>query len=274
MPLPFDLTLTVSNVDVLSQLASRFIGEFEKRLSPDGPLDVNLVLHKTRSGFTDPPAGCPRPMVLAKQDGARTNLHLSGPDLVGIPVTAFQGGLDLELATVVLGRRKSDFQFNFRREILPLINVSGTAKQVIRYLVHHLEAVVKQLKAVELVLDMAHGLPLCAYYYMLISPSNEDKENYRNLVPHHWTRAIFISKKCKEHAAIVFLAQQGIFAELEAYWWACHDYILPEDKHLLEELGHISSQSNPKRFSKRVVVLFETVKSNLLMVLGGATTQP
>jgi hypothetical protein len=274
MPLPFDLSVTVSSVEVLSQLASRFIGEFEKRLSPDRPLDVDLVLHETRSGFTDPPTGCSRPMVLAKQEGTRTILHLCGPDLVGIPVSAFQGGLDLALAAVVLGRRKDEFQFNFRREILPLMNVSGTAKQVIRYLVFHLEAVVKQHKAVELVLDMAHGLPLCAYYYTLISPSNEDRENYGNLVPHHWTRAIFISKQCKEHTAVVFLAQQGIFAELEAYWWACHDYILPEDKRLMKELGRISNKTNPMGFSKRVVALFETIKSNLLMNPRGATTQP
>ena len=265
MALPFDLDSTVSNVDTLAQLASHFIREFEKKVSPDRSLDVGLVLHQTRSEFTDPPMESPRPVVLTKQDGARTILHLYGPDFVGIPVSALQGGLDLALAAIVLGRREDEFQFNFKREILPMINVSGTAKQVIRYLVFHIEAIVKQVNAVELVLGMAHGLPLCAYYYTIISPSNEDKEDYGNLVPHRWTRAIFICKKCKEHSAVVFLAQQGIFAELETYWWACHDYILPEDKRLMKELADIAGRFSRMRFSKQIVALFEAVKSNLLI---------
>lgn len=208
---------------------------------------MDFVLHRTRSAFPGPPGGPLTLPVISRQEGERTLVHLYGPGLMDIPIPALQGWIDLELAAVSLSRLKT-FKFNFNREIMPLMNVSGGAKQLIRYLVFNLESLVKRIQAVQLLLDMDHGLPLCAYYYIIISPSSDDMENYENLAPHRWTKAIFICKKCKEYNALIFLAQKGIFAELETYWWACHNYILPEDRRLMEELADISVRSSRGRF--------------------------
>jgi len=265
MPHPFDLNSTVSSMDELSSLASRFVTEFETALSLKHPLNVELLLHQTRSGLTGKHIDQSRPVVVTEQNGAEIVLHLHESDLVGIPVSALQGGLDLELAAIVLGHQIEKFQFNFKREILPLFNISGTALQVIRYLVFHLETIIKRVGAVQLVLDMDHGPPLCSYYYFTTSPSREDRESYEKLVPHHWTRAIFISKKCKVHAAVTLLARQGIFAGLDTYWWTCHDYFLPEDMRLMKELAEIAARFNQIGFSEQVVALFKTIKSALLI---------
>ncbi len=265
MPHLPDLNSTVSSVDALSQLASRFMAEFEKGFSLRGPLNVEFVLHQTRSGFPGRPGGPLTSPVISKQDGHRALIHLYGPGLMDIPIPALQGWIDLELAALSLSLQDGAFKFNFNREILPLMDVSGAAKQFIRYLVFNLETLVKRIQAVQLLLDMDHGLPLCAYYYTTISPSGDDKENYENLLPHRWTKAIFICKKCKEYNPLIFLAQQGIFTELETYWWACHDYILPEDRRLMEGLADISLRSDDSSFSEQIVLLFQAVKSNLLI---------
>ncbi|MCG6881398.1 MAG: hypothetical protein LJE96_19920 [Deltaproteobacteria bacterium] len=265
MPHPFDLNSTVSSMEELSSLVSRFVTEFETGLSLKHPLNVDLLLHQRRSGLADKHIDPSRPVVVTEQDGAETVLHLHESDLVGMPVSALQGGLYLELAAVVLGRQIEEFQFNFEKEILPLFNISGTALQVIRYLVFHLETIVKRVRAAQLVLDMDHGPPLCSYYYFTTSPSREESDSYEKLVPHDWTRAIFISKKCRMHAAITLLARQGIFAGLDVYWWACHDYFLPEDRRLMEELAEIAARFNQIGFSEQVVALFKTVKSALLV---------
>jgi hypothetical protein len=49
------------------------------------------------------------------------------------------------------------------------------------------------------------------------------------------------------------------------YWWACHDYFLPEDRRHMEELAEIAARFNQIGFSEQVVALFKTVKSALLV---------
>ncbi len=133
-----------------------------------------------------------------------------------------------------------------------------------RYLVSHLERGLKQAMAIQMVLDMTHGRPLLYYYYLNICPSQEDQSSYQHLVPHHWTRAIFICKKSGQHAAVALLARQGLFTELTSYWWACHNYILPEDRNLMEELADISHKFKEMRFSDQLVAMFQAVKTHLL----------
>ena len=61
------------------------------------------------------------------------------------------------------------------------------------------------------------------------------------------------------------MADKGIAAELVTYWWNCHTYILPEDKHFLETLFQLSNQNPVKHFSETVVEMFKFVKSRLLL---------
>lgn len=255
---------TISDAEALSEYASNFISEFKNKFSEDRPLNVDCIIRQIPSGFTRTSDGQNLSPVYTQLEGSRLKIHLYRPALIGIPAMALQGWLDLELAYHVLNLRRDAFQFNFQRNILPLINVSGMALQVMRYLVSHLEAGLKQAMAVQMVLDMVHGQSLFYYYYWHIGPCEADKDSYRHLVAHHWTRAIFICKKSRDYVAVALLARQGLFAELKSYWWACHDYILPEDRHLMDELAAISHEFDQMRFSERLIAMFKTVQSYLL----------
>ena len=122
-------------------------------------------------------------------------------------VLALQGWLDFELAAAVIRRQQTLYRYNFKRDILPLFQVSGMAAQFIRYLVSHLEDCLKRALRADMILNMNHGLPLAYFYYLMTVPSAAEKRSYQKLVPHKWTRAIFVCKKSKEFVPVALLGR-------------------------------------------------------------------
>ncbi len=233
-------------------------------MAPEHPLAVHYIIHENLADF---PGNKGEPILSHpqnKNDISPLTLHLYQPSLIDIPALALQGWLDLALAVQVIKCRPTEGRFNFKREILPLINVSGMATQVMRYLVFQLEISLQQVMAVKLILDMAHDQSLLYYFYFRIAPSEEDEKNYKNLVPHHWTRSIFLCKKLRQHTSVALLARQGEFVTLNSFWWSCHDYFLPEDRNLIEELAEISHRFEQMSFSDQLVAMFKKLKTHLL----------
>lgn len=255
---------TIKSTEALSRYTSFFIKEFQNNFAGERFLAVDYVVHESLSPFPGRKGEAITSQSPTKTDISPLTLHLYQPDLIGIPVLALQGWLDLELAGQTVKYRPVKNRFNFKRDILPLINAGGMAIQVMRYLVFHLEASLNQVMAVRVVLDMAHAQSLFYYYYQTINPSDEEKRSYKNLVPHHWTRAIFLCSKLKDHAAVTLLARQGVFIELKTFWWSCHDYFLPEDKRMMEDLTDISHRFEKMPVSDQLVAMFKTVKLHLL----------
>jgi len=134
MSLPIEPDSTISDAAALSEYASIFIAEFKESFSGEQPLSVDYTLHQSPSAFPGASDDQIPSCVYSQKRGARLNIHLYQPALIGIPTLALQGWLDLELASHVLTCRPDALQFNFRRDILPLIDVSGMAVQVMRYL--------------------------------------------------------------------------------------------------------------------------------------------
>jgi hypothetical protein len=132
-------------------------------------------------------------------------------------------------------------------------------------MVVHLETSLKNLIAAQIVIEIGDSRPLLYYYTYKISPSVEEMENYQRLFPHQWIRAIFLCKKNKGFTPVALLADKGIAAELESYWWNCHAFLSPEDKRFLKTLFSLSNQNPVKYFSETLVEMFKLVKSQFLI---------
>ncbi len=170
----------------------------------------------------------------------------------------------MELARRQLDLEPSIYRVNFNKEIRPLVYTGGSGLHLVRHMVVHLETSLKNLIAAQIVIEIGNSKSLLYYYTYKISPSVEEKENYRRLFPHQWIRAIFLCKKNKGFTPVALLAAKGIAAELVSYWWNCHAYISPEDKRFLETLFYLSNQNPVKHFAETLVEMFKFVKSQLL----------
>ena len=203
--------------------------------------------------------------VYATLENQNLTIYLRDEALLGIPQLALQGWLDMELARCQLELEPTTYRVNFDKEIRPLFYTGGSGLHLVRHMVVHLETSLKNLIAAQIVIEIGDGRPLLYYYTYKITPSVEEKENYRRLFPHHWIRAIFLCKKNKGFAPVALLADKGIAAELESYWWDCHAYISPEDKRFLKTIFRLSKQNPVKHFSETLVEMFKFVKSQLLI---------
>jgi hypothetical protein len=252
---------TISTPSELTKLTARFIDQFCSRVA--FPSDVNIQVDR-HSQDIDHRSSHVSPVQSSLED-QKLIIQLCEKTLMGIPALALQGWLDMELARRQLEIEPSIYRVNFNKEIRPLVYAGGSGLHLVRHMVVHLETTLKNLIAAQIVIEIGNSRSLLYYYTYKISPSVEEKENYRRLFPHQWIRAIFLCKKIKGFTPVALLAAKGIAAELESYWWNCHSYISPEDKRFLETLFYLSNQNPVKHFTETLVEMFKFVQSQLLI---------
>jgi hypothetical protein len=251
----------ISTPSELAELTARFIDQFCSLMAFPSNVDIRVDRHP-KSNDQRSPHVSPVRASLKKQ---KLTVHLCDEALLGIPPLALQGWLDMELARRQLELEPATYRVNFDKEIRPLFYTGGSGLHLVRHMVVHLEASLKNLIAAQFVIAIGNSKPLLYYYTYKISPSVEEKENYERLFPHHWIRAIFLCNKNRGFTPVALLADTGIAAELESYWWDCHAYIAPEDKRFLKTIFRLSNQNPVKHFSEALVEMFKFVKSQLLI---------
>lgn len=256
---------TISSADDVYRRAAMFVSAFNADMALSPPLDVSLVVPRkpfTRSIGSVQGKHAP---ISSESDNHRVTIHLNTPDLVGIPTLALQGWLDAELAAVVIGRQHGLHRYNFKRDILPIFQVSGMAVQFVRYLVAHLEKCLKSALLTDMILEMQHGLPLAYYHYLKTAPAVGEKQDYLKSAPHKWMRAIVVCKKCQAFLPVALLDAAGYLPTLRSFWWQCHRYIFPEDRELMQKLAATFFSHRHDRFAAQMVAAFKTIASDLLV---------
>ncbi len=251
----------ISTPSELARLTARFIDQFCSQMAFPSALDIHVDRHPKDSDHRSPKVS----PVHSTLENQKLTIQLCEKSLMGISPLALQGWLAMELARRHLQLEPSVYRVNFDKEIRPLINISGSGLQMVRHMVAHLETGLKNLITSQIVIEMGNSMALLYYYTYKITPSAEEKENYQRLYPHQWIRAIFLCRKNKRFAPVALMADKGIAAELVSYWWNCHAYMSPEDKHFLETLFYLSNQNPVKHFSETLVEMFKFVKSQLLI---------
>jgi hypothetical protein len=254
----------ISTCADLLRYASLYIDEIKSSSAGAYLPKIALSLHRgiIERQFKPNASEHRKPIILEQNQKLILNLYAG--KFKGIPPLALQGWLDLELFSYVIQKQPELYRFNFQKDILPLFNVSGSAVQLMRYLIHQIEIGLRQTLATEMILDAGHGLALLYYYYYSLTPTEEDKEDYRRYLPHSWLRAIFLCKKFADFQSVCLLSRSGISTALKRYWWQCHDHFTSDDRTLLENLVSTSHQYREEPFAFRLIEIFKWVKTNIL----------
>lgn len=251
----------ISTPQELTEHITCCVDQFCRQMAFPTAVDIRIVQHPPENR-QHPPRVSP---LAATLDDRKLRIHLSEASLLGMSPLALQGWLDMELARRHLELEPELYRVNFDRDIRPHFYISGAGTHMVRHLVVHLETSLRNLIAAQQVIEIGHSEPLLYFFHYRITPSTAERENYQRLFPYHWIRAIFLCKKNKGFSPVALLADQGIAAELAAYWWNCHAYLEPEDKRFLQTLFGLSKHDPFKHFPETLVEMFKFVKTQLLL---------
>ena len=179
---------TITTPLELSKLTTRFIDQFCSRMAFPSAWEI-LVNRHPKDDIDHSPYAGPLHTTLENQS---LTIHLYEKDLMGITPLALQGCLNIELARRHLQLEPSMYRVNFDKEIRPIFNISGSGLQMMRHIVAHLKAGLKNLIAAQTVIEMGNSMALLCYYTYKISPSLDEKENYQRFYPHR-CKALILS---------------------------------------------------------------------------------
>ena len=253
--------------DELPEYAQYIVDEFLNQMQSYPPLVVDLSFYPTWATYQKkikrPLAG---PLYSEKKED-RFIIHLCEKRLKEIPKPAFQGWLEMELASCTLQLHPNLYQCNFRKRILPLFPVSGLAENFVRELVEQIESGLKRYLATRMITEFGYGLPQVYFYFSQIASYPEEKDKYQQTIPHEWVRSMFLCRKLRECMPIFYLAHRNIdFAkDLKSKWWNYHEYLLLEDRSLLEKLAVIPDQKTMTPYPDQLVEMFKKVLPRLLI---------
>ncbi len=63
---------------------------------------------------------------------------------------------------------------------------------------------------------------------------------------------------------LALLDQQEKTTGMIPYWWKCHDYVLAQDRRLLEKLTAVTRRDTRDTFAQRVIDMFNIIKTDLI----------
>jgi len=260
----YKLQIVVS--DELEKHSRNFVDGFLKRAIIDPPLAVDLSFHPTHAEYRkDPKRSFAGPVYSEKNDEHFT-IHMCEESLKDIPSLVLQGWLEHIMMRCIQKLQPEFYQINFRRNIFPLMPVTGAAENHILEMVTSLETGLKNHLATAMLIDLGLGLPQVYFCFFNLNPSMEDRDNYQETIPYSWTRTLFLCRKLSEFIPISLLAEKHVdFSnDLELYWWNAHDYLIREDQAILKILADIPGRYEKEPYSFKVIEMFKKVKSNLL----------
>ncbi len=248
------------------EYSRNFVAEFLKKTDDSRSYTIDLSFYPTRAAYEAIPARAIAGPVYSEQHGGHFTIHICEESLNNIPSLALQGWLAHEIILCIQKRQPEFNQLNFGKNILPLMPVSGLAENHIREVVSSLEMGLRNYFATKTLIEMGEGFQQAHFYFFRISPIVEDQLNYQKVLPHPWTKALFLCRKLREFMPIYGLADNNVefSQDLTAYWWRVHEYLMPEDEFFLRELAGIPHRYSHASYPDIVIEVFKKVKSQFL----------
>ena len=250
----------------LQEYSRYFVEEFIKKTDAGPSYAIDLSFYPIRVAYEAIPARAIAGPVYSEQQGDRFTIHICEERLKDIPSLVLQGWLEHEMMLCIQKRQPEFNQLNFGKNILPLMPVSGLAENHIREVVFSLEMGLKNYFATKTLINMGDGFQQAHFYFFRISPIVEDRSNYQKVLPHPWTKALFLCRKFREFMPIYGLADNNVefSQDLTSYWWRVHEYLMPEDEFFLRELAGIPHRYSDAPYPDIVIEVFKKVKSQFL----------
>jgi hypothetical protein len=259
----FDCNSPVISSDELQKYSRHFVNEFLKKVELYPPVGIDLSFYPSDAVYkAKTQMSHLGPIYSEKQDNCLT-VHVCEAALKGIPLLALQGWLEQELTCCLLKLQPELYQFNFSKQILPLVRVSGSAVNLLRHMVEHLKHGLNRFLATRIIIDSGEGLSQVCFCLFKMDPSLEERDNYHRIIPHRWIRASFLCEKLKEFVSISLLADRNIvFAmNLKSVWWKHHEYLTNEDRIFLEDLVIIPDKYSDAPYSMKLIEMFRKLQS-------------
>ena len=258
-----DENATIADEQHLRDVAARCVRSFWSEVARQPQPSYTIA----QAGCSDFPApGYCGARLLSVQNTARNMaFKFCTKNIIGQPKVVLEAALELELALVMLKRRKENFRFNYQRRIAPLIPVTGAAVHIIRHMVWEIEKALQRHAATRLLIDRRRDRPQLLFYYHQLHPSAKEKSDYRKRQPHDWVHSLYLCQKSSLFLPLNLLQNSGSSPVLGSYWWDCHDFFSPRDRNVLEQLAAVPAHhqtdgttSPPEsRYEDHVVAMFK-----------------
>jgi hypothetical protein len=202
-----------------------------------------------------------------KETGGTLHISIHPENILGIPAGALQGWLELEITQALFTADSDLYTFNFRNQIQPLMPVAGSSLYFIRELAEGLSRSLKKLDAAKFIMRIDRGLPQVYFYFFLLAPTGEERELYKNLLPHNWTRASHLCRRLPDYIALSCLADKGVgFSQLLLSEWPQQLGLIRADRVFIEEVAFVARQYHGDGFSVQLVEMFKILRDSLLLV--------
>jgi hypothetical protein len=251
----------------IQEYSQYFVEAFVRKADTDRPYEIDLSFYPTWAPYEPNTGRVNAGPVYSEQHRDRFTIHICEEPFENIPSPALQGWMEYEAMRCVQKLHPELNGFNFRRNILPLMPVTGLAENHLRELVASLEEGLTKYLATKTLTRMGGGFEQAHFYFFRISPILEDQQNYQKTLPHPWTKSLFLCRKFRELMPIYWLGDQNVefSQDLASYWWKVHDYVMPEDKTFLKKLVEIPRQYAEAPYPDIVVALFKKLKAQYLL---------
>ena len=244
-----------------------FVKEMIKKTKEDTPVSVDLSFYPTRTAYETKTGRTSGRPVYSEKRGGRFTIHVCEEDLKDIPSLALQGWMEHEAMRCIQSLLPEYAKINFKKNIFPLMPVTGLAENHILELIHSIEAGLSKYFATKALTLMGGGVQQSHFYFFKMCPTAEDHRVYESAQPHSWTKALFLCRKFRELMPIFWLADNNIefSQELASFWWKAHGYLIPQDKTFLEEVSAIPHRLAASPYPDIVIALFKKLKSQYLL---------
>ncbi len=135
----FNCNLQIISSYELQKYSRHFVNEFLREVEIYPPIVIDISFYPSHAAYqTEIKMSHLGPVYSERQDNCLT-IHVCEEALMGIPLLALKGWLDQELTCCLLKLQPEFYQFNFNKQILPLVPVSGSAVNLLRHMVEHLK---------------------------------------------------------------------------------------------------------------------------------------
>ena len=192
--------------------------------------------------------------------------HILEEALRGWPLPAVKGWIHHEAAGAQLKMELGPTPFHFRKQLLPLFPVSGSAVNLIRQLVEQLREALDEFLTARILLDRGLVEPQLHWYDFRLGFPAADPGPYRDTLPHGWVRASFLGGRMREFMALSLLDRQGPEKgkRLKGRWWRTYGFFVREDQALLEELAQALLEHSGKPYPELLTGMFIRIRDALL----------
>ncbi len=231
------------------------------------PKSIDLFFYPNQARYRQEARCTAAGPICCERSRDAVRLHICCEGLDNITITALKGWIENELAIWNLRRERATEALNFKRQIFPLMPVTGLAQKYMQELVNSLKIGLRKFLAAQSLAEMDSGTHQVHFLFFSLKTNGDSRASYRFAFEHSWSKALLLCNKLRELMPIACLAARDVaFArELYSLWWRTHAYLKAPDQTFLQAMLDIPQHHSRKPFDHLAVEMFRTVRDSYLV---------